>query len=189
MSTSLVSTQSIFDKSRLYRRAAYMGLTAVTASAAIIALYNNTVGALVSSSSRGSLELAVVTMMPYMIAAVIGMLTAFGVMAILPSAKVAAPAEQIVHRLRDISDGDLTVRVRLESDDPLKDVGVAFNAAATTMSDRVAHWKVINRQQWGVLCMIRQSIEEGDRERALRHVSEMEQNWDRIAEIEQQLVC
>ena len=189
MSTSLVSTQNVFDKTRLYRRAAFMGLTAVLASAAIISTYNNTVGGLMSSSYRGGLELAVVTFMPYMIAAVIGMLTSFGVMAILPSAKVAAPAEQIVHRLRDISDGDLTVRVRLEIDDPLKEVGVAFNAAATSMSDRIAHWKVINRQQWGALCMIRQAIEDGDRERALRHVSEMEQSWDRIAEIEQQLVC
>jgi methyl-accepting chemotaxis protein len=189
MSTSLVSTSNVFDKTRLYRRAAFMGLSAVMASAAIITIYNHTVGGLLSSSSRAGMELAVVTMMPYMIAAVIGMLTAFGVMAILPSAKVAAPAEQIVHRLRDVSDGDLTVRVRLESDDPLKEVGAAFNAAATSMSDRVAHWKVINRQQWGALCMIRQAIEEGDRERALHHVSEMEQNWDRIAEIEQQLVC
>ena len=189
MSTSLVSAQNVFDKPRLYRKAAFMGLTAVLASAAIISYYNRNVATMWSAETRVGFELAVMTLMPYMISAVIGVIAAIGVMAILPTARVAAPAEQIVHRLREISDGDLTVRIRLNGDDPLKEVGAAFNSAATNLSDRVAHWKVVNRQQWGVLCRIRQAIEEGDRESALRHVCEMEQNWDRIAEIEQQLVC
>lgn len=189
MSTSLVSAQNIFDKTRLYRKVVFMGLTAVLASAAIISYYNGHVATAVSADSRAGIQLAVITLMPYMVSAVIGMLTVIGVMSILPNTRVAAPAEQIVHRLREISDGDLTARVRLNGDDPLKEVGIAFNSAAGNLSDRVAHWKVVNRQQWGVLCRIREAIEAGDREAALRHVSEMEQNWDRIAEIEQQLVC
>jgi len=189
MSTSLVSASTVFDKSRLYRKAMFMGLTAVLASAAIIVYYNRSVPDVLSKGSYGALEWALMTLMPYLISAVIATLTAIGVMTILPTTRVAAPAEQIIYRLREISDGDLTVRVRLSGDDPLKEVGTAFNAAATSLSDQVAHWKVVNRQQWGVLCRIRQSIEEGDREQALRFVSEMEQNWDRIAEIEQQLIC
>jgi hypothetical protein len=40
-----------------------------------------------------------------------------------------------------------------------------------------------------VLCRIRQAVEENDEEQALRFVAEMEQNWDRIAEIEQRLIA
>lgn len=189
MSRSLVPAQSVFDKAGLYRKAVFMGLSAVFASGAIIAYYNRSVPQLTSTAALAPLELAFMTIMPYLIAAVIATLTAIGVMSILPNARIAEPAQQIVCRLREITDGDLTVRVRLNGDDPLKEVGTAFNAAAANLSDRVAHWKVVNRQQWGVLCRIRQSIEEGDREQALRFVAEMEQNWDRIAEIEQQLTC
>jgi len=189
MSKSLVFSQVVFDKTHLYRRAVFMGLCAVFASAAIIAYYDRSVTQVSSTGALAAMELPFMTLMPYLISAVIASLTAIGVMSILPNAKVAAPAQQIVTRLREISDGDLTVRVRLNSDDPLKEVGMAFNAAATGLSGRVAHWKVVDRQQWGVLCRIRQAIEEGDREEALRFVSEMEQNWDRIADIEQQLIC
>jgi len=189
MSRSLVSPQAVFDKAHLYRRAAFMGLCAVLASAAIIAYYDRAITQISSSGTFAAVELAFMTFMPYLISAVIATITAIGVMSILPNAKLAEPTQQIVTRLRDISDGDLTVRVRLNGDDPLKEVGTAFNAAATGLGDRVAHWKVVNRQQWGVLCRIRQAIEAGDQEEALRFVSEMEQNWDRIAEIEQQLIC
>jgi methyl-accepting chemotaxis protein len=189
MSSAVASAGSVFDKSRLYRKATFMGMSAVLASAAIIAFYDYNVGQAQTAGVSTNLELAATTLMPYMISAVIATITAIGVLTMLPSAKVAAPAEQVVFRLREISDGDLTVRIRLEGDDPLKEVGIAFNAAAANLGDQIAHWKVVNRQQWGVLCRIRQAVEENDAEQALRFVAEMEQNWDRIAEIEQQLIC
>jgi methyl-accepting chemotaxis protein len=189
MSQSLVSSESVFDKTRLYRKAVFMAFSAVLASAGIIAYYDQNVSSVLSSGAAAELEVAALTLMPYLIAAVIATITAIGVMTILPSTRVAEPAEEIVHRLRDIGDGDLTTRVRLEADDPLKEVGIAFNTAASSIGDRVAHWKIVNRQQWGVLCRIRQAVELDDREEALRFIAEMEQNWDRIAEIEQQLTC
>jgi len=189
MSRSLNLTGSIFDKSRLYRKAAFMGLSAVLASGAIITFYNNHIGGVLSYNAVAGAEWAALTLMPYMISAVIATITAIGVMNFLPTAKVAAPAEQIVYRLRELSDGDLTARVRLDGEDPLKEVGIAFNAAAGNLGDRIAHWKVVNRQQWGVLGRIRQAVEENDMASALRFVAEMEQHWDRIAEIEQQLDC
>jgi methyl-accepting chemotaxis protein len=189
MSRSLNITGSIFDKSRLYRKAVFMGMSAVLASGAIITFYNNQIGGVKPSDAGAGLEVAAVTLMPYMISAVIATITAIGVMNFLPTTRVVAPAEEIVSRLREISDGDLTARVRLEGDDPLKEVGIAFNAAAGNLGDRIAHWKVVNRQQWGVLGRIRHAVESRDMEAALRFVAEMEQNWDRIAEIEQQLDC
>lgn len=189
MATAVLSAGTVLDKARLYRKAAFMGLAAVLASGAIIAYYEQSISqALVVDTVAGP-ELAFMTLLPYMISALIATITAIGVLTFLPATKVVAPAEQIIYKLRDISDGDLTTRIRLEGDNPLKEVGVAFNAAAGNLGDRIAHWKVVNRQQWGVLCRIRQAVEENDPEQALRFVSEMEQNWDRIAEIEQQLTC
>lgn len=189
MATATLSAGSVLDKARLYRKAAFMGLTAIMASTAIIAYYERGVNEMMAVESVHGFELAAMTLMPYMVSAVIATITAIGVLTILPATKVAAPAEQIIHKLRDISDGDLTTRISLAGDDPLKEVGIAFNAAAGNLGDRIAHWKVVNRQQWGVLCRIRQAVEENDTEQALRFVAEMEQNWDRIAEIEQQMIC
>jgi len=189
MATTTLSAGSVLDKARLYRKAAFMGLAAIMASIAIITYYERSINSVMASNTAAGLELTTMTLMPYMISAVIATITAISVLTILPATRVAAPAEQIVHKLREISDGDLTARIRLGGDDPLKEVGIAFNAAAGQLGDRIAHWKVVNRQQWGVLCRIRQAVEENDSEQALRFVAEMEQNWDRIAEIEQQLTC
>ena len=189
MATATLSAGSVLDKARLYRKAAFMGLTAILASTAIITYYERGVNKMMGADSAAGFELAAMTLMPYLVSAIIATITAIGVLTILPATRVAAPAEQIIYKLRDISDGDLTARIRLGGDDPLKEVGIALNAAAGNLGDRIAHWKVVNRQQWGVLCRIRQAVEENDAEQALRFVAEMEQNWDRIAEIEQQLTC
>jgi methyl-accepting chemotaxis protein len=189
MPATTLSAGSILDKARIYRKAVFMGLAAIMASTAIIAYYEQGANKIMLAGITSGPELAAMTLMPYMVSAVIATLTAIGVLTILPAAKVAEPAEQIIYKLRDISDGDLTTRIKLSGDDPLKEVGIAFNAAAGNLGDRIAHWKVVNRQQWGVLCRIRQAVEDNDAEQALRFVAEMEQNWDRIAEIEQQLEC
>ena len=189
MATTTLSAGSVLDKARLYRKATFMGLAAIMASSAIIAFYERGGNETLMANSAQGFELAAMTLMPYMVSAVIATITAIGVLAMLPATRVAAPAEQIIYKLRDISDGDLTARIRLAGDDPLKEVGIALNAAAGNLGDQIAHWKVVNRQQWGVLCRIRQAVEENDAEQALRFVAEMEQNWDRIAEIEQQLTC
>jgi methyl-accepting chemotaxis protein len=185
----LLRADSVLDKSRLYRTALFMGFSAIMASVAIIWFYNDNVLGVVSAGISSRIQLAVLTLMPYMISAVISAITAIGVMAILPTTRVAAPVSQLVARLKEISDGDLTVRVRLEGEDPLKDVGTAFNGAVSCLADQIAHWKIVNRQQWGVLCRIRQAVEEQDQEQALRFICEMEQNWDRIAEIEHRLIA
>jgi len=184
-----LKADSILDNARLYRTALFMGLSAVMVSAAIIWYYNDHVLGAVSSGISSRIQLTLLTLMPYMISAVISAITAIGVMTILPTARMAGPVHQVVARLKEIADGDLTVRVRMDGEDPLKDVGTAFNGAVSSLSDQIAHWKIVNRQQWGVLCRIRQAVEENDEEQALRFIAEMEQNWDRIAEIEQRLIA
>ncbi|MBD3258822.1 HAMP domain-containing protein [candidate division GN15 bacterium] len=131
------------------------------------------------------MQLAVQTLMPYMISAVIAAITAIGVMTILPTTRVVEPTRQLVIRLNEVAAGDLTTRVRLHADDPLREVANSFNAAVGEMGSQIAAWKVINRQQWGVLCHIRHAVEMGNMQEALQHVKQMERNWDKIAEIEE----
>jgi methyl-accepting chemotaxis protein len=188
MMSAFASSESVFDRWSIYRRIGLMGLSAVLASAGIIAYYNRTILSQISDRTYAGFELAVMTLMPYMISAVIATITAFAVLSVLSTSRAVRPTEQMVYGLREVADGDLTVRMRLEGDDPLKDASTAFNTALSSLSDQIAHWKIVNRQQWGVLCRIRAAVEENDSEQALRWVAEMEQNWDRIAEIENRLI-
>jgi len=188
MASVYAHADSVLDRGRIYRRSALMGVIAIAASAGIIAYYNRTIFERISDRTYAGLELAVLTMLPYMISAVIATITAIAVMSVLSTSRVAKPAQSLIYRLREVADGDLTVRVRSEGEDPLKEVSTAFNSAMSSLSDQVAHWKIVNRQQWGVLCRIRQATEDNDPERALQFIAEMEQNWDRIAEIENRLI-
>ncbi len=188
MSDHVLTGTSALEKYRLYRTTIFMGLSTVLVSAAFISYCNSIVSNVVTESVYDSFQLAVLTLMPYMISAVIAAITAVGMMTILPATRVADPARELEAQLREVAAGDLTVRVTLHAGDPLRGVGNAFNGTVATLSDQIAAWKVINRQQWGVLCRIRQAVEEGNCTEAVRFMDEMEQNWDRIAEIEQRLI-
>ena len=87
----------------------------------------------------------------------------------------------------EVASGDLTIRLKLRTKDPLRNVANELNTALDVMGNRISQWKVLNRTQWGVLCRIRIAAEQGDCEDILHYVEVMEQNWDKIAEIEQSL--
>lgn len=188
MKDSSLSLESLLDKSRMYRAVLFMGMSALMTSAAIIA-YSNHVQEASSQELLNGVNLVISTLIPYMISAVIAAMTAIGVMTILPTTRVVEPTKQIVARLNDVARGDMTTRVRLHADDPLKDVANSFNNAVADLGNQIAQWKVINRQQWGVLCHIRHAIEMGKPDEALNFVGQMERNWDKIAEIEEKFVA
>ena len=50
-----------------------------------------------------------------------------------------------------------------------------------------AKLKIINRQQWNLLELIRQASLNDDSEFALKMIEKMEENWYKIAEIESKL--
>ena len=186
MSETYQPVESFFDKTRVYRTAGFMGISALLTSAAIIVYFNNMQQ---SEAMYDSMQLAVTTLMPYMISAVIAAITAIGVMTILPTTRVVEPTRQIIAHLNEVAAGDLTVRMRLHADDPLRDVGKTFNSAMGEVGNQVAQWKVLNRQQWGVLCQIRHAVEMNDYREAILFVEQMEKNWDKIAEIEQRFIA
>jgi methyl-accepting chemotaxis protein len=183
------SLELVFDKTRTYKTATFMVMSAMGVSASVIVTFNTSGVSEAAMSTLSGVQLTAVTLMPYMISAVIAAITAIGVMMMLPATKMVEPTRQFVACLNEMSAGDLTVRVRLKAEDPLRDVANSFNNAAASLGGEIACWKVINRQQWGALCHIRDAIESGDCVSALRFVEEMEQSWDKIAEIEQRLIA
>ncbi len=188
MSDHIDTVDSAFSTSKLRRSAAFMGFSAVLVSGAVITVYNSMTPDPATVAGSDSMQLAITTLMPYMISAVIAAITAIGVMTILPVSRMEAPAREVIAQLNELGAGDLTARVRLNSDDPLREVAASFNSAAINLSSEIASWKIVNRQQWGALCRIRHAVESGDTESALSCVAEMEQNWDKIAEIEERIV-
>jgi len=188
MSARTLSAGTGLAKSHLYRKIVFMGWSAILASAGIIAYYNLNMADTDLMYSGSNWSLALNMFMPYLIAAVISAIAAIGVMTIWPSTRVVGEAQQLVSTLNEISTGDLSARVRLDGDDPLTEVGIVLNHSSSTLGGEISQWKLINRQQWGALCRIRQAVEEGNTQLALVHVIEMEKNWDKIAEIENKLI-
>lgn len=174
-------------KARTYRRVAFMAVSAVVACGGIIVYYNQMIAGEMIEAFASRSELAAVTLMPYMVSAVIAALTAVGVMSILPTTRYVEPSVHLVVSLREVGAGDLTTRLQLRADDPLRDIANELNLAVGNISNQVTQWKVINRIQWGVLCRIRMAAEHGDCDDVLHFCEEMEGNWDKIAEIEQSL--
>jgi len=174
-------------KARTYRRVAFMAVSAVVACGGIIVYYNQMIAGEMIEAFASRSELAAVTLMPYMVSAVIAALTAVGAMSILPTTRYVEPSVHLVVSLREVGAGDLTTRLQLRADDPLRDIANELNLAVGNISNQVTQWKVINRIQWGVLCRIRMAAEHGDCDDVLHFCEEMEGNWDKIAEIEQSL--
>jgi methyl-accepting chemotaxis protein len=177
------------EKKQVYQKIAFMGASAVVVCAVIITYFNQAISLNALADFLSKTELAAVALMPYMISAVIAALTAVGVMSVLPSAQYAEPSIHLVSALRAIGDGDLSVRLKLKTDDPLRDVGNELNCAVDSLGSHVTEWKLLNRKQWGVLCRVRMAAEHGDNEDVLHFVQEMEKNWDKIAEIERSLTA
>lgn len=181
MTDNEVAGKSIF-KRRIYSVAGFMGFSAVFISGVIIVWFNSVFSVDQWSNQFG---LAAVTLMPYMISAVVAAITAIGIMHILPSARVAEPAEKVLQRVKDLRDGDFSYTLKLKGEGQIRELAQELNNAVTGIGSSVTDLKIINRQQWGLLCEIRMWAENHDCETVLVYVREMEKNWDKIADIEE----
>ncbi|HUV31125.1 MAG TPA: hypothetical protein VMY05_08575 [Acidobacteriota bacterium] len=173
---------------RLYRTVVFMGASATVACGSIIIYFNTALSSAAVAEFFTRAELAAVTLMPYMISAVIAALTATAVLTILPATRYVGPSLHLVATLRKLASGNLTTHLRARTEDPLRDVSNELNMAVESLNQQVTQWKLMNRIQWGALCRVRMAAEHGDCDDVLHFVQEMEKNWDRIAEIERVLV-
>ncbi len=130
-------------------------------------------------------EVAAITLMPYMISAVVAAITTIGIREILPILRSAQVARHIQARAKLLAEGDLTTVSRIECDnEQLKDIATQLNYAIGFIGSSIAQWKIINRQQWDLLENIKQATARGEHSRALKMIEKMEENWRMTATIE-----
>ncbi len=174
-------------KLQLYKAIVLMAGTAVFVSAAVIIYFDQIVSHQATEGLAGRLNLLAVTLMPYLISAAVAAMTAIGILALLPSARLYDPAQTLLLRLRELRHGDLSSRVAL-THPQLKILAMELNDAVGTLGSQLTSLKVLNRQQWEVLGRIRAAAEMHGCREVLSHVEEMERNWARIAEVEERLI-
>ncbi len=177
------------ESGRFYGVIALMATSATILSGAIIFYFNHTVNSETIASISNSVQLAAVTLMPYMISAAVAAITAIGIVTILPLTRLPNRLQSFQDRLAGLAAGDLASRIRIEGDhEQIKALSREMNSAIGELGNRVAQLKLINRQQWDLLESIRYQAGRKDTEAVLMHVGQMEKNWEKIAVIEERLV-
>ncbi len=172
----------------VYRRMALMSVATLFFAGAIFYFFNAFVSPEVTTAAYSSVGALGVQALPYLFSSVVAAITVLAMGLAIPTVRLNDGSERIVGRLRDLSSGNLAGKVKLHGSVPLKDVAFELNNATATLAHQIDTWKVINRQQWGVLCQLRLAAEAGDSTDVLARVQEMESNWDKIAEIEESLM-
>lgn len=175
------------EKTRLYSRILLLTGSAVIICAAVITYFNAADSGSLLANVGSAVDLALVTLLPYMISAVVAASTAIAVLAILPAVRSVDPTERVLDRIKELGAGNLASRLNIASEGRLKEIVAELNYAVGNLGHHISTLKIVNRQQWGSLCRIREAAQQGDTQTVLRHVEEMEKNWRKIAEIEQQL--
>lgn len=170
---------------RDYKQIWLMAGTSFLLSAATIIYYSHKWYYEQIANVINQFELATITMMPYMISAVVATITTIAIREMLPVLRSAQEASHIHGRVKQLAKGDLTIVSRLDCENRhLKDIAVQLNYTVGFLNSSVAQWKIINRQQWDLLENIRQATLKEDHSRALKMIEKMEENWRLIAAIE-----
>jgi len=166
-----------------------MAGSAVAVSAAVIIFFNDLFDVETLGRVRDSFQVAVLTLVPYMISAAVAAITAIGIVNILPLTRMSEPLDMLQVRVREMAVGDLASRVNIEANHPqLRRLSRELNYTAGDLGRRIAEWKVVNRQQWEVLQSMRAAGESENNEAVLLLVEQMEKNWQKIAAIEEQFI-
>jgi hypothetical protein len=172
-----------------YGRLAVMVGAAVVISAAIITYFHQYAPSTAAESVQGFLQLMASTLLPYMLSAVVAAITAIAVITILPLVRGLGSAGLIQGRLREMAEGDLSSSVHLNLASPqLRGLIGELNNTVRSLGDEIAGWKIVNRQQWEILESVRLAACRKDMEAVIRGVDEMQDNWSKIAQIEEKLI-
>jgi hypothetical protein len=135
----------------------------------------------------GHVELAAATVMPYLISAVIAAITAIAIVTMLPFFKVLGILTSVHHRIHLLSNGDICSKIPVGKGSH-QEIAMTLNDAVDKLASRVSQMKAINRKQWDLLEMIRMSAQKDDLDRTMTIIEEMEENWVKVAKIEEQLI-
>jgi len=174
---------------RLYTKLTLMAAAALTVSGAMIVLSSQQPVEQVGPDVYGRLAVSAELLLPYMISAAVSAITAIAILTVLPMGRAYHKLEVIRLRMQALASGDLSTRLQISTDSPeVRLMAGDLNTTVSALGNQIAQWKIINRQQWDILEHIRHAAARGDTEGVMRYVDRMSKNWERIAEIEQNLV-
>ncbi len=177
------------DCTRPYYSVALMAGAALIVSGAVITFFNGIVRTEDSVGFYSTLELAAVTLTPYMISAAVASVTSVGILMVWPWLKLPAAAGAIELRLREMAAGDLATRIKVpQHNEQMGQLGRELNCALGELSNVVARWKLMDRAQWDYLEAIRLAAARRDLDEVRRNVELVERNFHKIAEIHRKLV-
>jgi hypothetical protein len=167
-------------------RIGFIAISAILTSAVVIIFYNNNTSEANLNHFGNALEIAALTLMPYMISAVIAAITVLCILNIAPTVRNQEVARQICDRLRTFSKGDLTGEtVVKQSEKYMDDIVYEMNYSISNLNNTISKMKIINRQQWDILQTIKNSTSSNNTKMVMDMIDKMEENWIKIAELEE----
>jgi hypothetical protein len=135
------------------------------------------------------LELAALTLMPYMISAAVAAITAIGITTVLPLLRIYRSIQPVQERLHHMAAGDLSSRIQsVRGSSQYCSIANDLNNVISELGHNIAQWKIINRNQWELLQSVRLVAVDLDDKQLLTYLDKMEENWAKIAEIEERLI-
>lgn len=175
-------------KIQLYFRIGAMLVTTILVCSTLVFYFGNQVVDTLAAGVATIADIAIASIMPYLFAAAIAGMTAMAITTILPTAQSIEPQEMILHRLRELSAGDLSSKEKIPATGAMREIATELNQGIGMLRHQVTAWKIINRQQWSTLCNIRDAVERGNTEMALSYIEQMEKTWQKTAEVEKKLL-
>jgi DNA-directed RNA polymerase subunit L len=167
-------------------RIGFIAISAILTSAVVIIFYNNNTSEANLNHFGNAFEVAALTLMPYMISAVIAAITVLCILNIIPTVRNHEIARQICDRLRAVSKGDLTGEtVVKQSEKYMEDIVYEMNYSINHLNHTISKMKIINRQQWDILQTIKDSTFSNNTKMVMDMIDKMEENWNKIAELEE----
>ena len=171
---------------RILGKIGFLVGSAILLSGGIIWFYNQIIYNEQVFDIYTNLQLAGITLMPYMISAAIAAITAMCIMNFIPLAKSKLPAHLLAVRIKEFGEGDLSAFSRLNCrNEQLKEISTELCMAVNNWNSKMSQMKIINRQQWDLLQDIKRRAAKNDGQEILNYVQKMENNWIKIAEIEE----
>ncbi|MBK7140948.1 MAG: hypothetical protein IPH75_02565 [bacterium] len=175
-------------KLQVYFRIGAMLVTTMLVCSTLIFYFGNQMVDTLAAGVATLADIAVASILPYLFAAAIAGMTAMAITTILPTARSIEPQEAILHRLRQLSSGDLTTSEKVASSGPMREISMELNQSIGMLRHQMTAMKIVNRQQWSTLCNIRDAVERGNLDMAMSYIEQMEKTWQKTAEIEKKLL-
>lgn len=175
-------------KLQVYFRIGAMLVTTMLVCSTLIFYFGNQMVDTLAAGVATLADIAVASILPYLFAAAIAGMTAMAITTILPTARSIEPQEAILHRLRQLSSGDLTTSEKVANSGPMREISMELNQSIGMLRHQMTAMKIVNRQQWSTLCNIRDAVERGNLDMAMSYIEQMEKTWQKTAEIEKKLL-